>query len=188
MLARLSPLIEHGILHVLFLHESRNGGLLARQAFFVARLKILAFRRDADDFETLRRVFILQFDQPRRLDLAGAAPRCPEVDQQGLALEAGERNGPAAQVFEDEVGRGLADERRLTLRNIAGSHGNELGMRSRGKRALGRLLAILPVGPSSPGKGGQNEQCNADNDGVALHGGQDLFVSIVRGKTVHGEQ
>ena len=51
-------------------------------------------------FKTLRRVLVLQFNQPRRFDLARTAPRRPEIDEQRLAFEARERNRPAAQVLQ----------------------------------------------------------------------------------------
>src|SRR6266436_171368 len=64
----------------------------------------------ADDLESLGAVFFLQLDEPRHFDLAGAAIRRPEVEQDGFAAEAGELEALAVERGQVEIRRQVADE------------------------------------------------------------------------------
>jgi hypothetical protein len=76
--------------------------------FFVLQvLRLVVFVEivggDAQNLQPLRGVLIVEFLEPGNLNLAGSAPGGPEVDDNGLALEAGERNLLALKVFERKV-------------------------------------------------------------------------------------
>ena len=61
-------------------------------------------------------VLLLELDEPRNLDLARAAPRRPEVEQDDLALEVGERHVLVLDVLQREVQVG-----RLRVRRTRGA-------------------------------------------------------------------
>ena len=124
----------------------------------VAFLQVVAFRVHAQNLKALRRVLVAQLDDPRRFNPAGTAPRGPEVDQHSLAPVARERDFFAAQIFKRKGRRGLAVERRDVFRRAASGSGHQLALPGAGQQPLGRLPAILPVGPPRPGKDGQNQK------------------------------
>jgi len=100
---------------------------------------------------------VAQIDEPGGFDFAGSAPGGPEVDGQRAAFVVRQRDLFAAEVFEGEGRRGLALERGEVLRRATGIE-NQFTLRSRGTQPLGGLTAELPVGPSSPGESGQDEE------------------------------
>src|SRR5208283_4284046 len=80
----------------------------------------------ADDLEALRAVFLLQLDKPRHLDLAGAAIRRPEIEQNRFAAKVGELEVLAIERLQFEVRRQIAHELSLagTVRAIVASYVN----------------------------------------------------------------
>ena len=149
------------------LNAALNLLLLVGQLLLVVAIEIVG--GDAQHLEPLRSVLIPQLDQPRRLDLAWAAPCSPEVDQHRLAFVAGQRDLLATQVFECKCRSRFALERRKRI-GLAARSGHQLALCHGGQRPLGRLLAEFPVGPTRPREDGQYEQNGRDNQGVALHG------------------
>ena len=62
------------VVHLELLHERHE-------------LLVRVVDRDADDLQTRGAVLLLELDEPRNLDLAGSAPRRPEVEKDDLSLE-----------------------------------------------------------------------------------------------------
>ena len=172
---------QHRVRHFHLGDEFICVGLSLGPSGLVARLKVIAFGVHAQHLKALRRVFVPQLDDPGRLHLARAAPCGPEVDHHSLALVARERDFAAAQVFEREVGSRLAIERRNIIHRIAAWSRNKLALPCPGQQLFGCLLAVLPVGPSRPGKDGQNKKDGNKNDRVSAQRSRPRS-SIVRGE------
>ena len=118
----------------------------------------------------MRRILLLEFDEPGSLNLAGSAPGGPEVELNRLALVAGQRNLFAAEIGQRE-GRGFfAYERRREVRRAIRAGGDEGGLGFLCSMERSHLLAVLVVGPA-----GEAEQCEDEDDdygyeNVAFHG------------------
>src|SRR5258708_5045037 len=63
---------------------------------------------NAQHGEAFRGVFLLHFDEPGNLDVAGLAPGSPEIDEDDTALVLCERDIIAVKIFEFDFGGGLA--------------------------------------------------------------------------------
>ena len=63
---------------------------------------------DAEDFESLVCILLMQIDEPRRFHFAGRAPRGPKIYQHSFAFVVGEVDSLAVERLEFELGGGLA--------------------------------------------------------------------------------
>ncbi len=64
--------------------------------------------RDSQDDEIAILKRLLKIDEPRNFDLAGSAPRGPEIQQNHFAVKVGQLDGFPGDVLQREVGRGMA--------------------------------------------------------------------------------
>ena len=92
--------VEHGVVQAHLLREAGDLGDV---------LGVIAV--DAENGESLRRVFLLESDEPWHLHAAGCAPGGPEVDEHGFAAEVGERDVMTCEVAQGKGGRGLVEKR-----------------------------------------------------------------------------
>src|SRR5262245_51352075 len=84
--------------------------------------------QNSDDVQAALAVLLLEFDEPRDLDFARAAPGRPEIEQYDFAFERGELHLFVVQILECEV-----QVRRLGVRwtGRAGGIRNAVGPRRR---------------------------------------------------------
>ena len=128
-----------------------------------ARGRGVVVHGDADDLQPLRAVLPLPRGEDRHLHLARRAPGGPEVEQNHLAAEAGERERLAAEVFEREVRRFFVEqvlrrkatcaaetrERAMSAGQNDETHGGEADARAGGFAlfsTLNRKPLVYPIG------------------------------------------
>jgi hypothetical protein len=101
---------------------------------------------DAEDGESLLRIFLLEGDEPGHLHAAGGAPGGPKVDEQGFAAVVAERDAMAGEVAKHEGWCGLVEKRRgygacqLRCGGLCGDRWLRL-------RCVGLREAMLVAGP-----------------------------------------
>jgi hypothetical protein len=93
---------QNRVVHVHFGREIRNVPLLGEQLRRIVLVELIG--GNADDFQSLACVLVVQLLEPRNLDLARSAPRRPEVDHQRSALVARQRDFVAVQIGQRETG------------------------------------------------------------------------------------
>ena len=90
--------------------------------------------------------------------LQGPHQVAQKLMSRGLAFVAGERDFLPLRSWRVKSGAGLSMSGEMYCGTSPAELGHQLALRGGREARLGGLLAVFPIGPARPGKGGQEEQ------------------------------